>query len=165
MKENKRIAVFLGTFDPMTLGHTDIIKRSLLLFDELHVLIARNPEKKTMFSEDERLEMLRAAIDEECLSEKVLCEVWERPVFEYCRRAGAKVILKGIRNASDFDYEKVLAKQTKSLDPQIETVSLFADPAYDHISSTYVRGCIEYGFELDGAVPESVRKLIDKYKK
>jgi len=164
MKKNDRksIAVFSGTFDPVTVGHIDIIERAAALFDEVHAVVAVNPEKKTMFTEDERLSMLRAAVGSTDCRDKVVCEVWERPVFEYCRKVGSSVIVKGIRNASDFDYEKVLAKQTESLCPDIETVCLFADERYGHISSTYVRGCIEYGFSLDGIVPAAVLGMIGK---
>ena len=161
----KNVAVFSGTFDPVTVGHIDVIKRACALFDEVHVLVARNPEKKTAFTEDERLEMLKAAVEEEDLSGTVVCAVSERPVFEYCRKIGARIIVKGIRNASDFDYEKILARQTESLCPGIETVSLFADEKYAYISSTYVRGCIAYGFPLEGSVPPAAIETINKLKK
>ena len=163
--KDKKIAVFSGTFDPVTVGHTDIIKRACLLFDEVHVLVALNPEKKTLFSENERFEFLRAAVNELDCANKVVCAIWERPVFEYCKKVGADYIVKGIRNSSDFDYEKTLAKQTSSLCVDIETVLLFSDSRYDYISSSYVRGCIEYCIPLSGSVPESAVKLIEKIKK
>ncbi len=160
----KRIAVFSGTFDPVTVGHRDIIERAAKLFDELHVVIAHNPEKKTMFSSDERLEMLRATVGSIKGANGIVCAVWERPVFEYCSSVGARYIVKGIRSASDYDYEKILARQTASLSPDTETVVLFADEKYDHISSTYVRGCIEYGYPLSDSVPEEVVSLIEGRK-
>ena len=163
--KKKSIAVFSGTFDPVTVGHMDIIERAAALFDEVHVLIALNPEKKTMFTEDERFELLRAAVKDTDYADKVVCAVWERPVFEYCKKVGSALIVKGIRNASDFDYEKILARQTDSLCPGIETVSFFASDKYDYISSTYVRGCIAYGFPLDGSVPKAAIKIIEKLKK
>ena len=163
--KKKNTAVFSGTFDPVTVGHIDIIERASALFDEVHVVVAQNPEKKTMFTEDERLELLKASVADTDFSEKVVCAVWDRPVFEYCKKVGSNIIVKGIRNASDFDYEKTLAKQTGSLCPEIETLSFFADEKYDHISSTYVRGCIDYGFPLDRAVPKAAIKIIKKLKK
>ena len=109
--KKKNIAVFSGTFDPVTVGHMDIIERAAALFDEVHVLIALNPEKKTMFTEYERLELLNAAVKDTDFADRVVCAVWERPVFEYCKKVGSTLIVKGIRNSSDFDYEKILAKQ------------------------------------------------------
>ena len=161
----KNIAVFSGTFDPVTVGHIDIIKRACAVFDEVHVLVALNPEKKTMFTEDERLSLLKAAVDEEGFSGNVVCAASDRPVFEYCKKIGSHIIVKGIRNASDFDYERILAKQTESLCPEIETVSFFADEKYNYISSTYVRGCIAYGFPLEGSVPPAAIEIIKKLKK
>ncbi|MBQ7714958.1 MAG: pantetheine-phosphate adenylyltransferase [Clostridia bacterium] len=160
----KRTAVFSGTFDPVTVGHRDIIERAAKLFDELHVVIAHNPEKKTMFTPDERLGMLEATVGGIDGADNVVCAVWERPVFEYCRAVGAKYIVKGIRSAADYDYEKILARQTVSLSPETETVILFSDEKYDHISSTYVRGCIEYGYPLNDSVPEEAVSLIEGKK-
>ena len=164
MKKNERAAVFSGTFDPVTVGHIDIIERASELFDKVYVLVALNPEKKTAFTEEERLEMLKASVSSLDCGDRVVCDIWERPVFEYCRKAGADFIVKGIRNASDFDYERVLAKQTDSLCDGIETVVLFARGEYDYISSTYVRGCIAYGFPLDGAVPPEAIEIIKRIK-
>ncbi|MBQ7669902.1 MAG: pantetheine-phosphate adenylyltransferase [Clostridia bacterium] len=153
-------AVFAGMFDPVTAGHIDIIKRAAALFGEIHVLIAKNPEKSSMFSEDDRKRMIEAAVSEIGIADRVKCSVWQRPVFEYCREISASVIVKGIRNAADFDYEKVLAKQTESLCPEIETVCLISNGKYDYLSSTYVKGCIEYGLPLGESVPEAALKII-----
>ncbi|MBR6917282.1 MAG: pantetheine-phosphate adenylyltransferase [Clostridia bacterium] len=158
--KKERCAVFSGTFDPVTSGHLDIIRRALALFDTVHVLIAVNPEKKTMFSEGDRLRMLEASVSSLEGSDRVVCKAWERPVFEYCKTAGAEYIVKGVRNSTDFEYEKVLSAQTASLCPGIETVLFMSPEKYSYISSTYVRGCIEYGFSLDGAVPKEAIELI-----
>ncbi len=162
MGYEKKTAVFAGTFDPVTVGHIDIIKRASEIFDEVHVVIAVNPEKKTMFSGNMRLEMIEKAVDKLECRDRVVVALWERPVFEYCRLVGASVIVKGVRGAADFDYEKILAKQTTSFCPDIETLCMFSASEYEHISSTYVRGCIEYGFSLDGIVPAPARELIEK---
>lgn len=165
-KDTKKIAVLSGTFDPVTLGHINIIERAAAVFDEVHVVIAVNPEKKSMFTEDERISMLKESVAELDCRDRVVCEVWERPVFEYCKKVGAGVIIKGVRNASDFDYEKTLARQTTSLCPEIETLCLFADEKYGYISSTYVRGCIEYGFPLDECVPSpAIEYIAQKFAK
>ena len=153
-------AVFAGTFDPVTAGHVDIIMRAASIFDEIHVVIAKNPEKSSMFTEEDRKRMVDAVVSELGIADRVKCSVWQRPVFEYCREVGASVIVKGIRNASDFDYEKVLAKQTESLCPEIETVCLISNGKYDYLSSTYVRGCIEYGLPLGESVPAAALNII-----
>ncbi len=163
--KDKKTAVFSGTFDPVTNGHIDIIERACRVFDAVHVIVAKNPEKKTMFTEEERLALLDAAVAPLSCRDKVTTAVWERPVFEYCKKIGSRVIVKGIRSASDFDYEKILAKQTESLCPDIETVSFFANEKYGYISSTYVRGCISYGFSLEGSVPDEAISLIEEMKK
>ena len=158
-------AVFSGTFDPVTMGHVDIIGRAAKLFDEVHVVVARNPEKKNMFTEDERLEMLTGAVAELDCAGRVKCVVWDRPVFEYCAKIGCRVIVKGVRNAADFDYEKVLARQTESLSPDVETVCLFSNGKYDYVSSSYVRGCVEYGVPLGDCVPPSVIEMLNSKAK
>lgn len=160
-----RKAVFSGTFDPVTMGHIDIIGRAARLFDEVHVVVARNPEKKNMFTEDERLDMLKRAVSELECADRVKCVVWDRPVFEYCAKVGCRVIVKGVRNTADFDYEKVLARQTESLSPDIETVCLFSNGKYDYVSSSYVRGCVEYGVPLGDCVPSSVVEALNKREK
>lgn len=160
----KKTAVFSGSFDPVTTGHMDLITRALKLFDELHIVIAQNPDKKCFFDDETRLRMLAAAVNEYGLGYKTVCEIWDRPVFEYCRKIGAEYIIKGVRSAEDYEYEKVIASQTSHLCPGIETVLLFSDPSSEYISSTYVRGLIGYGLPLNGAVPMSVARIIDNLK-
>ena len=147
------------------MGHIDIIGRAARLFDEVHVVVARNPEKKNMFTEDERLDMLKRAVSGLECADRVKCVVWDRPVFEYCAKVGCRVIVKGVRNTADFDYEKVLARQTESLSPDIETVCLFSNGKYDYVSSSYVRGCVEYGVPLGDCVPSSVVEALNKREK
>ena len=153
--------VFAGTFDPITLGHTDIIERALSLFDEVHVLVAVNPDKKCFFDVQKRVEMAKKATAKfNSENKKTVCVAWGRPLFEYCLKEEISHIVKGVRNTVDFEYEKTLALQTKALCPSVETVLLYSAPAFDHISSSYVRGLIGYGMDVKGAVPEDVEGLI-----
>ncbi|MBE6562482.1 MAG: pantetheine-phosphate adenylyltransferase [Ruminococcaceae bacterium] len=155
--------VFAGTFDPITLGHTDIIKRALSLFDEVHVLVAVNPDKKCLIDASERVNMAKTATAKYSTEDKrIVCVAWERPLFEYCLKEGVYHIVKGVRNTVDFEYEKTLALQTKALCPSVETVLLYSDPSLDHISSSYVRGLIRYGMDVKGAVPEEIEELLLK---
>ena len=155
--------VFAGTFDPVTLGHTDIIERALSLFDEVHVLVAVNPDKKCFFGASERVELMeKASAKYNTEKTKVVCAAWDRPLFEYCLENGISHIVKGVRNTIDFEYEKTLALQTKVLSPSVETVLLYSNPALDHISSSYVRGLIGYGMDVKGAVPEEIEEFLVK---
>lgn len=156
-----RKCVFSGTFDPVTLGHMDIVERALGIFDQVHVLLAVNPQKKCFYDGEKRLQLLERAMKR--FSENgrdVICVLWDRPVFEYCQREGIFHIVKGVRNTADFEYEKTLALQTKVLCPSVETVLFYSDAAYDHVSSTYVKGLISYGLSVDGAVPEEIKDLL-----
>lgn len=156
-----RKAVFAGSFDPVTTGHIDIIKRAAPLFDELHVLLAVNPDKKYMFPKEKRLEMLRASAEEIDLGTfRLICCEWDGALFEYCRKAGVRYIVKGVRGSEDFNYERMLALQTKAIDPSVETVFIPASPELEHISSTFVREMIKHGFDLTGIVPPAALKLI-----
>ncbi len=153
--------VFAGTFDPVTVGHIDVIERALTIFDEVHVISAVNPGKMCLFPSQKRMEMLKASTEKFCKDgKKVICAVWERPVFEYCLKENISHIVKGIRNTVDFEYEKTLALQTKALCPSVETVMLFSDPRFDHISSTYVRGLIAYKMDVKGAVPAEIEEYL-----
>lgn len=155
--------VFAGTFDPITLGHTDIIERALSIFDEVHVLVAVNPDKKSLFDVEKRVEMAKTATVKYIADDKnIVCVAWERPLFEYCLKEGVFHIVKGVRNTVDFEYEKTLALQTKVLCPSVETVLLYSDPSLDHVSSSYVRGLIGYGMDVKGAVPEEIEELLLK---
>lgn len=161
----KRKAVVAGSFDPITVGHLDIIKRAASLFDEVYVIVGLNPDKKCMFSEVERLEMIKSAVSSISADEKVFCDVFEGPVFRYCQKVGASYIVKGVRNSEDFLYERTLALQTKALSDETETVLLVADPALDHISSSFAKGLIQYDMSLEGVVPEKTIELIRTYLK
>lgn len=155
--------VFSGTFDPVTLGHADVVEKALGLFDEVHVLLAVNPSKNSLFTAEKRLEMLEAAFSKYNVQNmRVHVVSWERPLFEYCLRNGISHIVKGVRNTSDFEYEKTLALQTRHLCPSVETVLFYSESSFDHISSTYVKGLLHYGMDISDAVPEEAVDLILK---
>lgn len=157
--------VFSGTFDPLTLGHIDVVEKALSVFDEVHVLLALNPSKKSFFTSEKRHEMLMAAFSKyNEHGKRVYVSVWERPVFEYCLANGISFIVKGVRNTTDFEYEKTLALQTKHLCPSIETVLFYSEPAFDHISSTYVKGLLQYGMDISDAVPEEIISILTEGK-
>lgn len=147
LKKNimSRICLFPGTFDPVTLGHLDIIERALPLFDKLVIGIGRNTAKQPMFSEELRLQWLKDIFRE---NEKIGITVYEGLTVDCCKQLGAHFILRGIRYVSDFEYEKAIADMNRSIASGIETVFLTAQPAYSSVASTLVRDVLRYGGDV-----------------
>jgi pantetheine-phosphate adenylyltransferase len=157
----KKIAVYPGSFDPITNGHVDIITRGLRMFDELIVLIAYNPVKKTLFSVEERIVMIREVIKD---LPNVRVECHDGLLVDFVKNAGANVILRGLRALSDFEYEFQLALINRRLDREIETVFLMTGYKWFYISSTIINEAASLGGSVKGLVPEIVyQKLQEKY--
>lgn len=157
-----RTAVCPGSFDPITVGHLDLIERAAKIFDEVIVCVAINGEKRTMFTPQERLEMARAAVTH--LS-NVRAELSEGLLADFARENGACALIKGARNGMDFDWEYQLAQINRDLMPQLDTVLLPARPSHLHISSTMVRDMIRYHQKLDDYLPAGVLAVLEKYRK
>jgi pantetheine-phosphate adenylyltransferase len=137
-----RTAVFAGTFDPITLGHLDVIRRGRLLFDHVVVGIGVNPNKESLFSVLERLEMAKSVVR---AFDNVSVDAVEGLIVNYVRRIGAQVILRGLRTLSDMEYEFGMTLTNHRLDPCVETVFLMADGEYSHVSSTLIKQLAEFG--------------------
>ncbi len=154
-----RICLFPGTFDPVTLGHVDIIDRSLPLFDKVIVGIGLNTAKSPMFSPEQRLQWIQ-----EIYKDKPQVEgaVYEGLTIEYCKIIGAKFILRGIRYVSDFEYEKTIADANRTLDKSIETVFLTGEPKYTSVASTIVRDIIRNGGNASPFLPDEVYQSLKK---
>lgn len=155
-------AVITGTFDPITRGHTDVIRAASEMFDEVYVCVLNNAEKRTMFTEEERLRIASAAVNvlrKEGIS-NIVAESYLGLTSDYMRERGIKYIVKGIRNSVDFDYEYGMAQIMKKFLPGCETVFIPAVPEHIHISSTFVRELVKYGGPLEDAVPEGTAELI-----
>ncbi len=153
----ERIALFPGTFDPITIGHLDIINRSLSLFDKLIIGIGRNSNKAPMFSEEQRLEWAREIYRG---NPKVEAVVYDGLTIECCRQVGARFILRGIRYVNDFEYEKAIADMNRSLDNHIETIFLTCLPQYTSVASTLVRDVLRNGGDVEQFLPEVVVKSL-----
>lgn len=153
----QRIALFPGTFDPMTLGHVDIVNRSLDLFDKIIVGIGTNVNKKPMYSEAQRVDWIREIYKDE---PRVEARVYEGLTVNFCKKVGAGYIIRGIRFVSDFEYEKTIADMNRSLDPKIETIFLTCLPKYSSVASTLVRDVIRNGGDASMFLPEVIRKSI-----
>ncbi|MCL6557835.1 MAG: pantetheine-phosphate adenylyltransferase [Firmicutes bacterium] len=148
-----KIAIYPGTFDPVTNGHLDIIARGAALFDRLIVAVAENPGKKPLFSRAERLEMLREVLKD---FPKVEVDFFDGLTVEYARSRGACAIIRGLRAISDFENEFVMALTNKKLAPEIETVFLMTEAQYSFISSSAIKEVASYGGCLKGMVPPLV---------
>lgn len=154
-----RIALFPGTFDPVTFGHIDIIERALPLFDKLYVGIGINSNKAPMFSAEQRVHWLEEIFKGES---KIKSVVYAGLTVECCRKIKANYILRGIRYVNDFEYEKAIADMNRSLDENIETVFLTCLPKYTSVASTLVRDVIRNGGDVSQFVPDVVLKTIQQ---
>jgi len=150
-----RICLFPGTFDPVTLGHVDIINRAIPLFDKIIVGIGLNTAKTPMFSADQRLEWINEIYKDE---ERVEGAVYEGLTVNFCKKIDAHFILRGIRYVSDFEYEKTIADANRTLDKTIETVFLTGEPKFTSVASTIVRDIIKNGGNAAPFLPEVVSK-------
>ena len=153
----ERICLFPGTFDPVTLGHTDIIDRALPLFDKLIIGIGRNSNKVAMFSEEQRLEWIREIYKNNL---KVGVLAYDGLTIDCCRQVGANFILRGIRYVNDFEYEKAIADMNRSLDNNVETIFLTCLPKYTSVASTLVRDVLRNGGNVSQFLPDVVVKSL-----
>jgi len=148
-----RICLFPGTFDPITLGHIDIIERALPLFDQIVVGIGANAAKTPMFSAEQRVVWVQQIFANE---PKVSAATYDGLTVNYCQSIGARFILRGIRFVSDFEYEKMIADANRTLDRHIETVFLTGEPKYTSVASTIVRDIIKNGGDASPFLPQAV---------
>lgn len=152
-----RICLFPGTFDPVTLGHTDIITRALPLFDKIVVGIGLNSSKTPMFSAEQRMLWFKEIYKDE---PRVEATIYEGLTVNFCRQIDAKFILRGIRFVSDFEYEKSIADANRMMDPNIETIFLTGEPQYTSVASTIVRDILKHHGDASPFLPEVVIRSI-----
>ncbi|MBK9337132.1 MAG: pantetheine-phosphate adenylyltransferase [Lewinellaceae bacterium] len=152
-----KIAVFPGSFDPITIGHVDLVARALPLFDQIVVAVGTNTTKKYLFSLEQRLEWLHQVFDR---YPQVRVEHFPNLTAHYCQRIGARYLLRGLRNGSDFDYEKTISQINHIVGGGIETVFLIAQPEMSHISSTIVREIIVGGGDASPFIPKEMHITI-----
>ena len=150
-------ALYPGSFDPVTLGHLDIIRRAAPLFATLQVAVLRNPSKQTLFSEADRVAMLRAETGD---LPTVTVSAFDGLLVDYARRCGARVIVRGLRAVSDFEYEFQMALMNRTLAPELDTVYLMTSQQYSYISSQMVKEIARFGGDIAALVPPQVLRQV-----
>lgn len=156
---NSRIAMFPGTFDPVTIGHLDIIRRSSKLFDKIYVVVAKNPKKDTLFTAEERKEMID---DNTEYLDNVETVIWDHLVVDLAKKYGIGVIIRGVRSAGDFDIEFEQALINKKIYPEIETFIIPTDPDKFLMRSSTVKEMASFGADISTMVPENVALSLSK---
>lgn len=157
-----RSCVCPGSFDPLTLGHLDVLLRAAGLFDVVHAGVAVNPNKRGLFSGAERVDLVRSALADsgDPRAARVMVEEFDdRLLVDHCRRLGADVVVKGLRGGTDYAYELPMALMNRHL-ADVETMFLVGDPRFGHISSSLVKEVARYGADVSGLVPPAVRAAL-----
>ena len=152
------IAVFPGSFDPLTVGHVDIITRALEIFEHVIVAVLHNPSKTALFSTEERLLLIREQFMDQ--KERVSVASFSGLLVDFCREHKSRVIVRGLRAISDYDYETQMALMNKSLSEEIETVFLAARERYSYVSSSLVKQVAPYGGNVSNIVPPIIDRAI-----
>lgn len=147
------IAIFPGSFDPITRGHENIIVRALPLFDKIIIAVGQNAEKKSYFSIEQRIDFLRQVFVN---YPTIVIDQYNGLTVEYCREKGAKYILRGLRTSADFEFERTIGQVNKKLYPDIETVFLLTMPEFTAINSSVVREILKYGGDASQFIPEGL---------
>jgi len=155
----KRVAVFPGSFDPITNGHIDIIERAQEIFDEIIVAVLENPQKECLFNIQERVEMIREIFSN---SPKVKVETFDGLLMNYMRKKGARVVIRGLRAISDFEYEFQMALMNRKLNPEVETLFMMPNVVYSYLSSRLVKEVYSLGGCVKDLVPPVVEKYLEK---
>jgi pantetheine-phosphate adenylyltransferase len=152
-----KIAIYPGSFDPVTNGHVDIIKRAAKLFSKVVVAVIRNPEKKARFSLDLRVSMIRESLPN---LKNVVVESFDGLLVNYAKKKKANIIVRGLRAVSDFDYEFQMALTNRKMAPQIETLFFMTDYKYSYLSSSFVKQIAHFGGNVSELVPSAVAKRL-----
>ncbi|MGJ1496683.1 pantetheine-phosphate adenylyltransferase [Sphingobacterium spiritivorum] len=155
-----KVAVFPGSFDPVTLAHQDIVLRALELFDRIIVAVGTNSTKQGLLSTDDRVAILQEVFAE--VSDRVEVTTYKGLTVDYCRHAGANYILRGLRNTNDFEFEYAIAQNNKHLAPEIDTIFLMSTSGLGHISSTIVRDVTLHKGDISSMVPAAVISYMER---
>jgi len=157
----KRVAICPGTFDPITLGHFDIIERGLNLFDHIIVGVSQTAQKNVLLTLDERITLIKQTFAQR---PEVSVECFEGLLIDFARRKKVKSILRGLRTVSDFEYEIQMATANRFLSSEVETLFMMTDGRFSHLSSSLIREILHFGGNIKGMVPQCIEAFLDKKK-
>ncbi|MEJ6979400.1 pantetheine-phosphate adenylyltransferase [Pedobacter sp. P351] len=152
-----KIALFPGSFDPVTIAHVDILKRSVSLFDKVIVGVGDNSSKRSKLDTDIRIKILQAVFKAE---PKIEVTSYQGLTVDFCKKIGAQYMLRGIRTVSDFEYEKAIAQMNHALEPSIESIFILSNPGYSAISSTIVRDILKHKGDVSKFVPKEALEFL-----
>lgn len=155
----KKKAVYPGTFDPITYGHLDLIKRAVKIFDEVIVAVAHSKSKNPLFSVNERIQMIKEAVGD---IKKVVVDDFDSLIVDYTKKAKARVVLRGLRMISDFEYEFQMALTNRQLNHEIETIFMMPNESYSYLSSKLIKEAASLGANLEKFVPEKIAFALRK---
>jgi pantetheine-phosphate adenylyltransferase len=150
----EKIAVFAGSFDPFTIGHESVVRRSLDLFDKIVIAVGHNANKSGFFPFEERMKWIEGVFEDEPM---ISVDHFESLTVDFCRKVGARYLLRGIRTAADFEYERAIAQVNKVMAPEIESVFLLTMPEHSAIASTIVRDIIRHGGDASQFLPKGMQ--------
>jgi len=156
---NKQIAVYPGSFDPITFGHLDIIERGLEVFDQIIIAVARNSEKKSLFTTEERISHIKEATGN---NPRIIVDTFDGLLVDYVVSRGARVILRGLRAVSDFEYEFQVAQMNHNLKSEVETLFMMTSVPYGYLSSSIVKEVASLQGSVESLVPPVIRKALNE---
>jgi pantetheine-phosphate adenylyltransferase len=154
---NKRIAVYPGTFDPITYGHLDLLKRASNIFDEVIVAVAHSVNKKPLFSVAERVSMIKKSVEGIA---NVQVDDFDNLIVDYMKEVKARTIIRGLRMISDFEYEFQMALTNRQLDPEVETIFMMPNESYCYLSSKLIKEAVMLGADVEQFVPKEIAKQL-----
>jgi len=154
----RKIAVYPGSFDPITFGHLDIINRGLMIFDSVIIAVARNSAKNSLFSIDERVELIREVLTG---NGRAIVDTFDGLLIDYVLDKGATVIIRGLRAISDFEYEFQIAQMNRNISQEVETLFMMTSVPYSYLSSSIVKEVSSLNGPVEGLVPPAVKKALD----
>lgn len=157
-----QIAVYPGTFDPVTYGHLDVIKRVASLYDKVYVAVAHSKRKNPLFSVEERVEMIKKVIAGQ---NNITVEDFDGLMVDYAEQKSAKVVVRGLRMISDFEYEFQMALTNRKIKPEIETIFMMPNESYSYLSSRLIKEAIRMGADIEAFVPKNVQKKLEEKTK